>query len=71
MAIARKCDRCGAYYDEPKQGEVSGVIWWRYGMESFGGTRDLCPDCTDKLGDWLEGVRSELDEEAEGNSCAP
>lgn len=64
--IARKCDRCGAYYDEPKQGEVSG-IWWKYGVDSVGSLRDLCPDCTDKLGDWLEGVRSELDEESEGN----
>ena len=54
MAVARKCDRCGAFYDMPKTGEVSG-IWWMYGVETVGSPRDLCPKCTDELSDWMEG----------------
>ena len=54
MAVARKCDRCGTFYDMPKTGEVSG-IWWMYGAASVGSPRDLCPKCTDELSDWMEG----------------
>ena len=54
MAVARKCDRCGTFYDMPKTGEVSG-IWWMYGVETVGSPRDLCPKCTDELSDWIEG----------------
>ena len=54
MAVARKCDRCGAFYDEPKMSEVCG-IWWMCGVEAVGGPRDLCPKCTDELSDWIEG----------------
>ena len=54
MAVARKCDRCGAFYDEPETGEVSG-IYWMYGVAAVGSPRDLCPKCTDELSDWMEG----------------
>lgn len=54
MAVARKCDRCGTFYDIPKTGEICG-IWWMYGVEAVGGPRDLCPKCTDELSDWMEG----------------
>lgn len=54
MAVARKCDRCGTFYDIPKTGEVSGICWM-YGVETVGSPRDLCPKCTDELSDWLEG----------------
>ena len=54
MAVARKCDRCGTFYDMPKTGEVSG-IWWMYGVETVGSPRDLCPKCTDELSEWMEG----------------
>ena len=54
MAVARKCDRCGTFYDMPKTGEVSG-IWWMYGVETVGSPRDLCSKCTDELSDWMEG----------------
>lgn len=54
MAVARKCDRCGTFYDIPKTGEVSGICWM-YGVETVGSPRDLCPKCTDELSDWMEG----------------
>ena len=54
MAVSRKCDRCGTFYDIPKTGEICG-IWWMYGVEAVGGPRDLCPKCMDELSDWIEG----------------
>lgn len=54
MAVARKCDRCGTFYDEPKMSEVCG-IWWMCGAATVGSPRDLCPKCTDELSDWMEG----------------
>ena len=54
MAVARKCDRCGTFYNMPKTDEVSG-IYWMYGVAAVGSPRDLCPKCTDELSDWMEG----------------
>ena len=67
MAVARKCDRCGTFYDMPKTGEVSG-IWWMYGAETVGSPRDLCPKCTDELSDWMEGgkLNAQHDESGRG-----
>ena len=52
--IARKCDRCGAFYDSPKEGELAGFQWVCGPSWSRLKLIDLCPDCTDKLSDWLE-----------------
>lgn len=60
MAIARKCDRCGQFYDEPKMSEVSG-FFWKVGSEA-GETRDLCPKCTEELSEWMEGAKFEKPE---------
>ena len=63
MAIARKCDRCSQLFELPKVGELAGFAWLtgydEDGETQFGKQYDLCPDCTDKLSDWLEG--SELE----------
>ena len=60
MAIARKCDRCSQLFEV---GELAGFTWLtgydEDGETQFGKQYDLCPDCTDKLSDWLEG--SELE----------
>ena len=58
--IARKCDRCGAFYDSPKEGELAGFQWVCGPSWSRLKLIDLCPDCTDRLSDWLEG--SELEQ---------
>ena len=58
--IARKCDRCGAYYDEPQENEVSG-FFWRVGAEASE-NRDLCPKCTEELSEWMEGAKFEKPE---------
>ena len=52
--LARKCDRCGQFYDAPKDDEVCGFVWLTGGGGTSFKNVDLCPDCTDKLSDWLE-----------------
>ena len=56
--IARKCDRCGSFYDMPKVGELCGFTWLsgydEDGEVQFSKYCDLCPSCTDRLSDWME-----------------
>ena len=58
MAIARKCDRCGKYYDENKK-YVCGfametVIWLRFETLSGNSSRiDLCDECLGKIKEFL------------------
>ena len=59
MAIARKCDRCGKYYDENKKyvfGLAMGtVIGLRF--ETLNGNNssriDLCDECLGKIKEFL------------------
>ena len=63
MAIAKKCDRCGKYYDkntEHKQ-NISGRLYYEDGMcftvdELNTDFKDLCDDCLDKLHIFLNGA---------------
>ena len=63
MAIAKKCDRCGKYYDkntEHKQ-NISGRLYYEDGMcftvdEVNTDFKDLCDDCLDKLHIFLNGA---------------
>ena len=61
--IARKCDRCGSFYDAPKDGELAGFQWVCGSDWSRLKLIDLCPDCTDKLNDWMEGNSAERTEQ--------
>lgn len=66
MAMARKCDRCGALYEQysTKLKEAEGIdringfafMKRRDGMSDYmieDHPRDLCPDCTESLFAWL------------------
>ena len=66
MAIARKCDRCGALYEQystrVKETEgITAINGFAFMMRKDGGIgyviedhpRDLCPDCTESLLAWL------------------
>ena len=63
MAIAKKCDRCGKYYDkntEHKQ-NISGRLYYEDGMcftvdEINTDFKDLCDECLDKLHIFLNGA---------------
>ena len=65
MAIARKCDRCGAFYDKYNEEYRHGIdntnamaFIFNRSADSYNICErfDLCPDCKDKLVNWiLEG----------------
>lgn len=69
MAMARKCDRCDAFYDayNDEYTDKSNVsiektnsmaFTFRYNNRTYAICKhfDLCPDCKDKLVNWmLEG----------------
>lgn len=66
MALAKKCDRCGAlyeYYEKPspdKSGRYNGVRltgWGEVGEPfSRGKNWDLCPHCLDLFFGWILNV---------------
>ena len=59
MAIARKCDRCGKYYDENKKDRYNLVMGTVIGLrfetlEGFNSSRiDLCDECLGKIKNFL------------------
>ena len=69
MAIAKKCDRCGKYYDkntEHKQ-NIGGRLYYEDGMcftvdEVTTDFKDLCDDCLYKLHIFLNGAELIMEE---------
>lgn len=53
--LAMKCDRCGAVYDIPEPGELTGFRWMSED-DSIAKRIDLCPNCVDALSDWMERI---------------
>ena len=53
MAIARKCDRCGAHYDLVK-GRPFSIMIFNYDEIANNKTFDLCPDCMAELRNWID-----------------
>ncbi len=51
MSSARKCDRCGKYYDHhaSKNIKTKQVIGIRIQTSTYFDDYDLCPRCADKL----------------------
>ena len=65
MAIAKKCDRCGKYYDKNtgyKQ-KVRGTYYYEDGMcfttvtDACADYKDLCDDCLEELHMFLNGAK--------------
>ena len=52
MANAKKCDRCGEYYDEPDSNCIGGINIVPV-SEGTIYTFDLCEDCLENLYDFL------------------
>ena len=54
---AKKCDRCGSYYDlkDSKNGKyaLSVEIHFENGFNHFSKTYDLCPDCEKAFDDFM------------------
>lgn len=70
MAMARKCDRCGAFYEQysTQVKELAGIaaingfalIKRIEGSDEYiieARPKDLCPDCTESLLSWLRDKR--------------
>ena len=55
MADAKKCDRCGKFYDIPTVVELLGFRWLSMD-DSIRKSFDLCSDCIDALSDFMEGA---------------
>ena len=53
MSKAKKCDRCGAFYEPYKTdiNIITGVIITTDSLKTDG--FDLCPDCMDTFKKWL------------------
>lgn len=62
MASAKKCDRCGSYYDFVK-GQPFSIMIFNYNEIANNKIFDLCPDCMAKLHNWIDGKEFENDEE--------
>lgn len=53
MSAAKKCDRCGAYFQPAsRKGQYAFVINPKHGREAKG--FDLCDECMKKLVKWLK-----------------
>lgn len=57
MSVARKCDRCGKYYELSRKKETNGIIT----MERFisgsyqqNEAYDLCKECREQVLRWLK-----------------
>lgn len=46
MANAKKCDRCGIYFDQPVKPDIA-ISQYTHGYGSF--EIDLCPACQESL----------------------
>lgn len=65
MAMAKRCDRCNAYFQIPKKqpNAVSiGFSDYRCNVDSTcdGGWQDLCPECMDAFKIWMKGAMKEV-----------
>lgn len=60
MSDAKKCDRCGKFYDayEPIN-DASGFRFINSWNGALQGIYDLCPDCMEELTKWLTNPKEE------------
>lgn len=66
MSKAKKCDKCGAFY-EPYKTDI--IIITKNSLQADG--LDLCPDCMDTFKKWLKGQVQMIvfDDSNDGRSC--
>lgn len=59
MSIARKCDRCGRFYESSSKSRVV----YEYYPNSTSHTKnggDMCPKCAEKFAKWWNKKREEV-----------
>lgn len=69
MANAKKCDRCGAYYQEAEPNAAQELVdnFLKYitpqsidkQISAIEGLLDLCPSCSKSLKRWVNGEEKE------------
>lgn len=66
MSIAKKCNRCGTYYDEynvkDSSSKINGFMTLNLdSKQSYhkNGPYDLCPSCSSELMEWFIKYRKE------------
>ncbi len=68
MAMAKRCDRCNAYFQLSKnQPNVVAIAYADYrdsigGISQCGGWQDLCPECMDAFKIWMKSALKEVDD---------
>lgn len=66
MAMAKRCDRCNAYYQISKsQPNVVSIAYADYRgsidvTSQYGGWQDLCPKCMDAFNVWMKDAMKEV-----------
>ena len=66
MAMAKRCDRCNAYFQNTKnQPNTVAISFADYrgcidGTSQYGGWQDLCPECMDAFKIWMKGALKEV-----------
>lgn len=65
MAMAKRCDRCNAYFQISKKqpnAVAVGCSDYRGSIDSTCGSgwQDLCPECMDAFNAWMKGAMKEV-----------
>ena len=68
MANAKKCDRCGEYFDYSSKGFNHLMLDNSYRLGNNIKSFDLCPKCMDVLGSWLKSKAMFVPLDRKGNS---
>lgn len=66
--LARKCDRCGRLYeaksaniDGERADAIAALMFYKEGSRWHEEKYDICPNCLEKLKNWLEKNQEELE----------
>ena len=69
MALAKKCDRCGKFYDEYNfandDKNINGIMTLNLDAQDHYYTHkalDLCPSCKDSYEKWLNKKREKIND---------
>ena len=55
MAIAKKCDRCGGYFDKDSSGYNQILIDNSFTLGNHLRVFDVCPTCMKQFMEWMNG----------------
>jgi hypothetical protein len=73
MADAKKCDRCGSFYDRGARSDSDFLLskYCNSGRHDLTRVIDLCPTCSSLLNLWMEGKAEIIGNEGYRPVCGP